>query len=62
MKRALMEQHGLSREQIGFRRGLANNFRGLAKQEYAEDAEECFLASGDCIFDLEAIDRRTTGD
>jgi len=55
---ALVEQHGLSLGQIGFRRGLATNFRGLAKQEYAEDAEECFLASDDCIFDPEAIDRR----
>jgi len=28
---------------------------GLAAQEYAEDAISCFLASGECIFDLEAI-------
>ena len=32
------------------------NFRGLARQEYAEDAESCFLASGDCVFELEAIE------
>jgi hypothetical protein len=55
---ALVEEQGLSLGQIGFRRGLTTNFRGLAKQEYAENAEECFVASGDCVFDLEAIDRR----
>jgi hypothetical protein len=34
------------------------NFRGLARQEYAEDAESCFLASGNSVFDLEAIEAR----
>ena len=33
-------------------------FRTLAKQEYAEDAESCFSASGSCVFDVDAIDGR----
>jgi hypothetical protein len=57
-ERALMERHGLSLTQIGYRRQLQASFRGLAKQEYAEDANECFLSSGDCVFDTEAIDAR----
>jgi hypothetical protein len=29
--------------------------RGQAKQEYAEDPVSCFLASGECVFEFEAI-------
>ena len=58
MEQHLMQEHGLSREQIGYRRRIQENFRGLAKQEYAEDAEACFLASGDCFFETSAIDGR----
>jgi hypothetical protein len=54
----LMREHGLSLQQIGYRRQLQENFRGLAKQEFAEDATECFLASGECIFDTASIDAR----
>lgn len=54
----LIERRGLSLEQIGFRRKIAAGFRGLAKQEYPEDAIECFLSSGDCYFDVEALDAR----
>jgi hypothetical protein len=54
----LVEVEGLSLEQIGFRRQLRAGFRGLAKQEYAEDAESCFSASGSCLFDVAAIDAR----
>lgn len=57
-ERQMMFNSGLNREQIGFRRLLKGSFRGLAKQEYAESAEDCFLASGDCEFDVEAIERR----
>ncbi len=46
-ERSLVEREGLDLEQIGFRRQLRASFRGLAKQEYAEDAETCFRASGD---------------
>jgi len=54
----LIAKHGLTREQIAFRRELRANFRGLARQEYAEDAESCFLASGECYFERELIDAR----
>jgi hypothetical protein len=37
------------------------NFRGLARQEYAEDEESCFLASGDSVFELAAIEARLAG-
>lgn len=57
-ERALKEKHGLSLGRIAYRRQLRAGFRGLAKQEYAEDANECFLASGECIFEVEAIERR----
>jgi hypothetical protein len=57
-ERKLIEEHGLSHEQIGYRRNIQAGFRGLARQEYAEDATECFLASGECIFDTAAIDAR----
>ncbi len=57
-ERALAAEHGLSPEQIGYRRGLRAEYQGLAAQEFAEDAESCFKASGECIFDTAAIDRR----
>jgi len=57
-ERQWMAKHRLSAEQLGYRRQMQQNFRGLAKQEYAEDANECFLASGDCFFDRESIRRR----
>ncbi len=50
--------HNLTPGQIGFRRELERNFRGLRAQEYAEDAETCFRASGDCCFPLEPIEAR----
>ena len=53
-----LTRQGVSLEQIGYRRRIRKNFRGLARQEYAEDATECFLASGECVFDTEAIDGR----
>lgn len=57
-ERKLMGERGLTCAQIGFRRHLFANFRGLAKQEYAENANECFLASGECAFERDVIDRR----
>ncbi len=54
----LVEECGLSLAQIGYRRQIQGSFRALARQEYAEDANECFLASGECIFDTAAIDAR----
>jgi hypothetical protein len=57
-ERALMARHGLDLEQIGYRRRIRANFRGLARQEYAEDEQSCFLASGDSVFELDAIEAR----
>ena len=54
----LMRMHGLSAAQIGFRRGLEMSYRGLRSQEFAEDAQSCFKATGECCFDVEAVERR----
>jgi Terminase RNaseH-like domain len=54
----LMQKYKLTAEQIGFRREIRANFGRRAKEEFAEDAESCFLASGDCIFDVDAIEKR----
>ena len=53
---ALMQAHGLNEGQIAWRRKQWNVLRNLAGQEYAEDASSCFLASGECVFDLESLD------
>ncbi len=55
---ALVEKHGLTAAQIGFRRSLEASYRGLRTQEFAEDAELCFRTSGDCCFDMEAVEQR----
>jgi len=57
-EQGLVNQQGLTPGQIAFRREIRANFRGLARQEYAEDAAACFLESGECVFELEAIARR----
>jgi hypothetical protein len=57
-ERDLMARKRLNLEQIGFRRQIRADFRGLARQEYAEDEESCFLASGDSVFELAAIEAR----
>lgn len=54
----LMLAHGLTAEQIGFRRSLESSYRGLRVQEFAEDAETCFKATGDCCFEITAIEER----
>ncbi len=54
----LMEHHGLSARQIGFRRELERRYRGLRAQDFAEDAESCFRATGACCFEVEAIEER----
>jgi hypothetical protein len=54
----LMEKHGLNAGQIAFRREVRVNFRNRAREEYAEDAESCFIASGDCVFDADIVDKR----
>jgi hypothetical protein len=57
-ERKLVLAHGLSAEQIGFRRGLEASYRGLRSQEFAEDAESCFKATGECCFEVEAVESR----
>ncbi|MGA2807957.1 MAG: terminase [Terracidiphilus sp.] len=57
-ERELMRRHGLDLRQVGYRRQIRTNFRGVARQEYAEDEESCFLASGDSVFELSAIEAR----
>lgn len=57
-ERELIGKHGLDLEQIGYRRQLRANFRGLTAQEYAEDEESCFLASGEPVFELAAVEAR----
>ena len=57
-EQGLRARHKLDLEQIGYRRQIRADFRGLARQEYAEDEESCFLASGDSVFELAAIEAR----
>jgi hypothetical protein len=53
----LVRRAALTEEQIAWRRTNRAQLRNLAAQEYAEDPVSCFLASGECVFELEAIDR-----
>jgi hypothetical protein len=57
-ERDLRSRHGLDLRQIAYRRQIRANFRGTARQEYAEDEESCFLASGESVFELEAVEAR----
>ncbi len=53
----LAAANGLTVEQIGWRRQQWASLRGLAPQEFAEDAVGCFRASGECVFELEIVDK-----
>jgi hypothetical protein len=53
----LVRRVRLSDAQIAWRRKNRAQLRGLAAQEYAEDPVSCFRASGECVFELESIDR-----
>lgn len=57
-ERALIDREHLDLHQISFRRTVRSTFRKLVRQEYAEDSESCFLASGESIFELSAIEAR----
>jgi hypothetical protein len=59
-ERRLVRAHDLKPRQIGFRRGLEASYRGLRSQEFAEDAESCFKATGECCFEVAAVERRMT--
>ncbi len=52
----LMMREGLNEAQLAWRRMNRAQMRGMATQEFAEDPVTCFRASGDCVFDLEAIE------
>ena len=56
-EKELIRRAELTDAQIAWRRTNRAQLRGLAAQEYAEDPISCFSASGECIFELEAIDR-----
>jgi hypothetical protein len=53
----LVGRHGLSEGQIAWRRRQWSTLRNLAVQEYAEDPGSCFLVSGECVFELTAIEK-----
>ena len=53
----LVKQHGLNEGQIAWRRKQWKALTGLAAQEYAEDSSTCFLTSGECVFELAAIEK-----
>jgi hypothetical protein len=57
-ERELMNREHLDLEQIAYRRQIRSNFRGLARQEYAEDEESCFISSGDSVFETDRIEER----
>jgi hypothetical protein len=57
----LVASAGLREAQIAWRRTKRAQLRGLARQEFAEDAVSCFRASGECVFELEAIERALEG-
>ena len=54
----LKSHHGLDDSQISFRRQQFAGMQKIARQEYAEDAETCFLRSGECVFEVDAIEKR----
>jgi Terminase RNaseH-like domain len=54
----LMTKHGLNPGQIAFRREMRSQFRNRFLEEYAENAETCFLTSGNCMFDCEVLDKQ----
>jgi hypothetical protein len=57
----LVELHKLKLEQIAWRRKQWASLRGLAAQEYAEDPVSCFRASGECVFDVRAVEQALGG-
>lgn len=53
----LVAAQGLTIGQIAWRRKQWASLRGLAAQEFAEDAVSCFRASGECVFEQVAVER-----
>jgi len=60
-EQGLMLQHGLTPEQIAWRRMQWKSLRALAAQEFSEDAVSCFRSSGECVFDQGAVERALKG-
>ncbi|HYE23556.1 MAG TPA: terminase [Clostridia bacterium] len=56
----LVALYGLPPEQIAFRRAKQMEFGERAREEYAEDAETCFAASGDCVFEVKMLEARAS--
>jgi hypothetical protein len=54
----LVAAYGLEPSQIAYRRRLWKDFGSRACEEFAEDAESCFIASGEAAFELEKIEAR----
>jgi hypothetical protein len=54
---AMVAEHGLTSKQMAWRRHQWATLRGMAVQEFAEDAVSCFRASGECVFDLDVVDQ-----
>src|SRR5271166_6012603 len=52
----LMTKHKLDGGQLAFRREMRSQFRNRFPEEYAENAETCFLTSGNCMFDCEKLE------
>jgi hypothetical protein len=57
----LVALHDLKTEQIAWRRKQWASLRGLAAQEFAEDSVSCFLASGECVFNLLSVELALSG-
>jgi len=60
-ERQFMARLGLNARHIAWRRKNRSTLRELSPQEVAEDPRLCFLASGECVFDLELVMRRMDG-
>lgn len=56
-EKELMAREGLNLSQIAWRRKHWGILRNLAAQEYAESADTCFLVSGECVFELSAVEQ-----
>lgn len=54
---ALQAAHALTEGQLRWRRSKQRSSRSLFAQEYAEDDVSCFIASGRCVFDADALRR-----
>ena len=57
----LVATHGLTVSQIAWRRQQWAVLRGLAVQEFAEDAVTCFRASGECVFEQGSVEQALLG-